>query len=132
MEINIEKSLIGTLGIEMKEISDGKVVATMPVDERTRQPLGLLHGGASVALAETVASVGGIQLVDSTKHAVVGLEINANHVRGVRSGHVIAEGNIIHRGKSTMVWDVKIRDNQDQLICISRCTLAIIDLPKSE
>ncbi|KQU20416.1 hotdog fold thioesterase [Peribacillus sp. NPDC060186] len=132
MEINIEKSLIGTLGIEMKEISDGKVVATMPVDERTRQPLGLLHGGASVALAETVASVGGIQLVDSTKQAVVGLEINANHVRGVRSGHVIAEGNIIHRGKSTMVWDVKIRDNQDQLICISRCTLAIIDLPKSE
>ncbi|MEJ9228430.1 hotdog fold thioesterase [Peribacillus butanolivorans] len=132
MEINIEKSLIGTLGIEMKEISDGKVVATMPVDERTRQPLGLLHGGASVALAETVASLGGIQLVDSTKQAVVGLEINANHVRGVRSGHVIAEGNIIHRGKSTMVWDVKIRDNQDQLICISRCTLAIIDLPKSE
>ncbi|KON67119.1 esterase [Peribacillus butanolivorans] len=132
MEINIERSLIGTLGIEMKEISDGKVVATMPVDERTRQPLGLLHGGASVALAETVASVGGIQLVDSTKQAVVGLEINANHVRGVRSGHVIAEGNIIHRGKSTMVWDVKIRDNQDQLICISRCTLAIIDLPKSE
>ncbi|MFC9600673.1 hotdog fold thioesterase [Peribacillus butanolivorans] len=132
MEINIEKSLIGTLGIEMKEISDGKVVATMPVDERTRQPLGLLHGGASVALAETVASVGGIQLVDSTKQAVVGLEINANHVRGVRSGHVIAEGNIIHRGKSTMVWDVKIRDNQDKLICISRCTLAIIDLPKSE
>ncbi|MFB7641278.1 hotdog fold thioesterase [Peribacillus butanolivorans] len=132
MEINIEKSLIGTLGIEMKEISDGKVVATMPVDERTRQPLGLLHGGASVALAETVASVGGIQLVDSTKQAVVGLEINANHVRGVRSGHVVAEGNIIHRGKSTMVWDVKIRDNQDQLICISRCTLAIIDLPKSE
>ncbi|MGG0285556.1 hotdog fold thioesterase [Peribacillus butanolivorans] len=132
MEINIEKSLIGTLGIEMKEISDGKVVATMPVDERTRQPLGLLHGGASVALAETVASVGGIQLVDNTKQAVVGLEINANHVRGVRSGHVIAEGNIIHRGKSTMVWDVKIRDNQDQLICISRCTLAIIDLPKSE
>ncbi|MBK5443790.1 MULTISPECIES: hotdog fold thioesterase [unclassified Peribacillus] len=132
MEINIEKSLIGTLGIEMKEISDGKVVATMPVDERTRQPLGLLHGGASVALAETVASVGGIQLVDSTKQAVVGLEINANHVRGVRSGHVIAEGNIIHRGKSTMVWDVKIRDNKDQLICISRCTLAIIDLPKSE
>ncbi|MGE7763948.1 hotdog fold thioesterase [Peribacillus sp. NPDC096540] len=130
MEINIEKSLIGTLGIEMKEIRDGKVVATMPVDERTRQPLGLLHGGASVALAETVASVGGMQLVDSTKQAVVGLEINANHVRGVRSGHVIAEGNIIHRGKSTMVWDVKIRDKEDQLICISRCTLAIIDLPK--
>ena len=130
MERNIESSLIGTLGIEMKEISDGKVIATMPVDERTRQPYGLLHGGASVALAESVASFGGIQLVDRTKQAVVGLEINANHVRSVRSGLVTAEGNIIHRGKTTMVWDVKIRDEEDRLICISRCTLAVIDLPK--
>src|SRR6476660_2048912 len=126
--LNVKNTLMHSLGIEVIKIEKGRVFATMPVDERTRQPLGLLHGGASVALAETVASVGGIQLVDSTKQAVVGLEINANHVRGVRSGHVIAEGNIIHRGKSTMVWDVKIRDNQDQLICISRCTLAIIDL----
>ncbi|MFJ9386225.1 hotdog fold thioesterase [Peribacillus sp. NPDC101481] len=130
MERNIEKSLIGTLGIEMKEVGEGKVIATMPVDERTRQPYGLLHGGASVALAESVASFGGMMLVDSTKQAVVGLEINANHVRGVRSGVVTAEGNIIHRGKMTMVWDVKIRDEEDHLICISRCTLAVIDLPK--
>ncbi|MED4689606.1 hotdog fold thioesterase [Peribacillus frigoritolerans] len=132
MERNIEKSLIGTLGIEMKEVVEGKVIATMPVDERTRQPYGLLHGGASVALAESVASFGGMMLVDSTKQAVVGLEINANHVRGVRSGVVTAEGNIIHRGKTTMVWDVKIRDEEDHLICISRCTLAVIDLPKSK
>ncbi|MEW5550159.1 hotdog fold thioesterase [Peribacillus frigoritolerans] len=132
MERNIEKSLIGTLGIEMKEVGEGKVIATMPVDERTRQPYGLLHGGASVALAESVASFGGMMLVDSTKQAVVGLEINANHVRGVRSGVVTAEGNIIHRGKMTMVWDVKIRDEEDHLICISRCTLAVIDLPKSK
>ncbi|ULM96849.1 hotdog fold thioesterase [Peribacillus frigoritolerans] len=132
MERNIENSLIGTLGIEMKEVGEGKVIATMPVDERTRQPYGLLHGGASVALAESVASFGGMMLVDSTKQAVVGLEINANHVRGVRSGVVTAEGNIIHRGKTTMVWDVKIHDEEDHLICISRCTLAVIDLPKSK
>jgi uncharacterized protein (TIGR00369 family) len=132
MERNIENSLIGTLGIEMKEVGEGKVIATMPVDERTRQPYGLLHGGASVALAESVASFGGMMLVDSTKQAVVGLEINANHVRGVRSGVVTAEGNIIHRGKTTMVWDVKICDEEDHLICISRCTLAVIDLPKSK
>ncbi|MGE7876195.1 hotdog fold thioesterase [Peribacillus muralis] len=126
----MDNSLIGTLGIEMKEYGDGKIIATMPVDERTRQPYGLLHGGASVALAETVASAGGMQLVDQTKQAVVGLEINANHVRGVRSGFVTAEGTIIHRGRTTMVWDVKIRDEEDRLVCISRCTLAIIDLQK--
>lgn len=130
MDMNVESSLIGALGIEMKELSNGKVIATMPVDERTKQPFGLLHGGASVALAESVASVGGFQLVDGTKQAVVGLEINANHVRGVRSGHVIAEGNILHRGKTTMIWDVKIRDEEGNLVCVSRCTLAIIDLPK--
>ncbi|MGE7603187.1 hotdog fold thioesterase [Peribacillus sp. NPDC097675] len=128
--MNVENSLIGTLGIEMKELSNGKVIATMPVDERTKQPFGLLHGGASVALAESVASIGGFQLVDGTKQAVVGLEINANHVRSVRSGIVTAEGNILHRGKTTMIWDVKIRDEDGNLVCVSRCTLAVIDLPK--
>ncbi|MFJ7745276.1 hotdog fold thioesterase [Peribacillus sp. NPDC097295] len=128
--MNVEGSLIGTLGIEMKELSNGKVIATMPVDERTKQPFGLLHGGASVALAESVASIGGFQLVDGTKQAVVGLEINANHIRSVRSGVVTAEGNILHRGKTTMIWDVKIRDEDGKLVCVSRCTLAVIDLPK--
>lgn len=130
MDMNVEGSLIGTLGIEMKELSNGKVIATMPVDERTKQPFGLLHGGASVALAESVASIGGFQLVDGTKQAVVGLEINANHIRSVRSGVVTAEGNILHRGKTTMIWDVKIRDEDGNLVCVSRCTLAVIDLPK--
>ncbi len=122
----LEGTLMNSLGIEIKELSEGKVIATMPVDERTRQPFGLLHGGASVALAETVASVGGFYLVDQTKEAVVGLEINANHIRGKRSGQVIAEGTILHRGRKTMVWDVKIRDEQDKLICVSRCTLAVV------
>lgn len=126
MERNVEDTLMKSLGIEIKELSEGKVIATMPVDERTRQPFGLLHGGASVALAETVASVGGFYLVDQTKEAVVGLEINANHIRGKRSGQVIAEGTILHRGRKTMVWDVKIRDEQDKLICVSRCTLAVV------
>ncbi|USK59346.1 hotdog fold thioesterase [Peribacillus asahii] len=122
----LEGTLMNSLGIEIKELSEGKVIATMQVDERTRQPFGLLHGGASVALAETVASVGGFYLVDQTKEAVVGLEINANHIRGKRSGQVIAEGTILHRGRKTMVWDVKIRDEQDKLICVSRCTLAVV------
>lgn len=124
--MNVENNLITLLGIEFKEISEGKVIATMPVDDRTRQPAGLLHGGASVVLAETVASVGGFHLVDSNSEAVVGLEINANHIRGIRSGVVIAEGNILHRGRTTQIWEIKIRDEEDKLICVSRCTLAIV------
>lgn len=127
-----EHTLISTLGIEMIEMSEGRVVATMPVDERTKQPFGLLHGGASVALAESVASLGGFMLVDSEKQAVVGLEINANHIRSVRDGKVTAEGLILHKGKTTMIWEVKIRDEQQRLVCVSRCTLAVIDLPSKQ
>lgn len=126
MEMNTEHTLLQSLGIEITELSEGKVIATMPVDERTCQPFGWLHGGASVALAETVASIGGYYLVDQAKEAVVGLEINANHIKGERSGQVIAEGMILHRGRKTMVWDIKIRNEQNQLICVSRCTLAVI------
>lgn len=126
MEMNTEHTLLQSLGIAITELSEGKVIATMPVDERTCQPFGWLHGGASVALAETVASIGGYYLVDQAKEAVVGLEINANHIKGERSGQVIAEGMILHRGRKTMVWDIKIRNEQNQLICVSRCTLAVI------
>ncbi|RFU63765.1 hotdog fold thioesterase [Peribacillus glennii] len=128
--MKLEKTLMNSLGIEIKELGEGKVIATMPVDERTWQPFGLLHGGASVALAETVASVGGFEIVDKETQAVVGLEINANHIRGKRTGYVTAEGNILHRGKTTMVWDIKIRDEEDNLICVSRCTLAVISTKK--
>src|SRR3954452_18165755 len=103
MEINIQNTLMNTLGIEVTELSEGRIVATMPVDHRTHQPFGLLHGGASVALAETVASLGAYALVDPEKESVVGLEINANHVRAVRSGTVKATGTVLHRGKTTMV-----------------------------
>lgn len=125
--MNIENTLINTLGIEITSLEEGKVIATMPVDERTRQPMGLLHGGASVALAETVASIGAFSLIDSEKEATVGLEINANHIRGKKDGIVTAIATILHRGRKTMVWDIKIVDEQEKLICTSRCTMAVIE-----
>ncbi|MDQ0229779.1 hotdog fold thioesterase [Metabacillus malikii] len=115
-----------SLGIDIVSVSDEGVVATMPVDDRTRQPFGLLHGGASVALAETVASIGAFHFIDKETEACVGLEINANHIRGKKSGIVTAHGNPLHRGKTTMVWEVKIVDEDEKLICVSRCTIAII------
>lgn len=127
MDVDVSNTLIEALGIEITTLEAGKVVATMPVDERTRQPFGLLHGGASVALAETVASVGAFQLVDQTKQAVVGLEINANHIRGKKEGVVTAIGTVLHQGRKTMVWDIKIVDEEEKVICISRCTMAVID-----
>jgi 1,4-dihydroxy-2-naphthoyl-CoA hydrolase len=129
--MNLEHTLIHALGITITSLEKGKVIATMPVDERTRQPFGLLHGGASVALAETVASIGAYELVDKETEAVAGLEINANHVRGKREGTVTATATVLHQGKTTMVWDIKIVDEEDQLICISRCTMAVLKLKKS-
>lgn len=124
--MNTKNNLIHVLGIEILSLEEGKVVATMPVDDRTRQPFGLLHGGASVALAETVASVGAFHLIDQDTEAVVGLEINANHLRGKRDGVVTAIGTVLHKGRTTMVWEIKIVDEQEKLICISRCTMAVI------
>lgn len=126
----IKDTLIEALGIEITHLEKGKVIATMPVDGRTKQPMGLLHGGASVALAETVASVGAYELVDKEIEGVAGLEINANHVRPITEGFVTAVGTVLHQGKSTMVWDIKITDEQDRLICVSRCTIAVIKLRK--
>jgi len=126
----IKDTLLEALGIEIIHLEEGKVVATMPVDERTRQPMGLLHGGASVALAETVASVGAYELVDKEVEAVAGLEINANHVRPKTEGVVTAVATVLHQGKSTQVWDIKITDEQDRLICVSRCTMAVIKVKR--
>jgi len=124
--LNIENTLLHSLGIELIKIEKGRVIATMPVDERTRQPLGLLHGGASVALAETVASIGANEMIDKETEVAVGLEINANHIKGKRDGVVTAMAEVIHNGKSTMVWEIKITDEQNQLICLSRCTISIL------
>lgn len=126
--LDIQKTLIHSLGIEITKLEKGCVVATMPVDERTRQPFGLLHGGASVALAETVASIGAYELVDQQTEAVVGLEINANHVRGKKDGMVTATATVLHQGRTTMVWDIKITDEDGKLICVSRCTMAVIKI----
>jgi len=122
-----KNTMAETLGMELIEFEKGKVVIEMPVDHRTHQPMGLLHGGASVALAETAASMGGWYLVADEGKVVVGQEINANHLRPVSSGKVKAIAQCIHPGKSTHVWEVKIYDEKEKLVCISRCTLAVIE-----
>jgi 1,4-dihydroxy-2-naphthoyl-CoA hydrolase len=122
-----DKTLLGALGIELTQISKQRVAATMPVDSRTHQPFGLLHGGASVALAETLASVGA-QMNVGEGEMVVGLEINANHLRGVRSGTVTGVATPVHIGRRTQVWSIDIRDENDKPVCLSRCTLAVIPL----
>ena len=114
------------MGIEWVEPGDNFLKARMPVDERTKQPYGILHGGASCALAETIASIGAAMVVYHAKFYCVGLEINANHVRSVREGWVIATASPQHLGQSTQVWDIKIHDEQHQLVCVSRLTVAIL------
>ncbi|MEO8192763.1 MAG: hotdog fold thioesterase [Gemmatimonadales bacterium] len=114
------------IGIELETLTAERVVATMPVDDRTRQPFGLLHGGASAALAETVASLGAFLNIDAESHAAVGVELNANHLRGKRDGIVTATATPLHRGRTTHVWDIRITDEEGKLVCVSRCTLAIV------
>lgn len=114
------------LGIEVLELTAQRVVATMPVNDATRQPFGVLHGGASVALAETVASLGAWSSIDRERFAAVGLEINANHLRAKREGLVRAVGTAVHQGRTTQVWSIEIRDEEQRLVCVSRCTLAIV------
>ena len=121
----MKKTMGETLDIRVVELTQEKVVATMPVDHRTHQPYGLLHGGASVALAETVASIGGMFLAAETGKWVMGQEINANHIRPVKSGRVTAIGIPLHQGKSSQIWDIKIYDEDKKLVCVSRCTLAV-------
>jgi len=120
------KNLADTLGIALVELTPERVVATMPVDERTRQPFGILHGGASVALAETLASLGGAMNVDLERFNVVGVEINANHIRAKSDGVVTGTGTPMHVGRSTQVWEVRIVDESKRPICVSRCTLAVV------
>lgn len=119
-------NLADTLGITLHELTAERVVATMPVDGRTRQPFGILHGGASVALAETVASLAGCMNVDLEKFTVVGIEINANHLRAKRDGIVTGTATPVHVGRTTHVWQIRITDEADRPICVSRCTLAVV------
>lgn len=120
-------TLAEQIGIVFTAIGDDYLEATMPVDNRTRQPLGLLHGGASVALAETLGSVAATCCVDSSRQFCVGLEINANHIRGIKDGYVRGKASPIHVGKKTHVWEIRIVNEQGELICISRITMAVLD-----
>lgn len=119
-------ALMQVLGIDIVSMNKQVVEMTMPVDERTHQPAGFLHGGASVLLAETAASIGGYLNIDPKKQAVFGMEINANHVKSKRDGQVTAKATPIHLGKTSMVWDVRITDEESNLISVSRCTLGLV------
>ncbi len=120
-------NMIDHLEIAFTEIGDDYLKATMPVDHRTTQPLGLLHGGASVVLAETLGSTAATLCVDAERHYCVGIEINANHLRAVRQGIVTGTARPLHLGRRTHVWQIHIHDEDDRLVAVSRLTLAVLD-----
>lgn len=121
-----KNTLMETLDINYTEIGDDYLVATMPVNSRVHQPMGLLHGGASVALAESVGSAASHHFLDHVEHEVRGLEINANHVRSIREGMVKATARILHKGRTTVLWEIKIQDEKDRLISICKLTCIIL------
>ena len=123
---SIQNTMTSTIGIEITDIGDDFICGKMPVDERTTQPFGLLHGGASAALAETLGSIGGGIKVYSNNETVVGVEINANHLKSARDGWVYGKATPIRIGKKIQVWNIEITNEDDDLICVSRLTLAVI------
>lgn len=118
------------LGFEWLEVGENFLSGSLPVDHRTKQPYGLLHGGASCVLAETLGSVASAMVVDNTKFICVGMEINANHVRSARQGKVIGKATPLHLGSSSHVWDIRIHDEAGKLVCVSRLTVAILPIKK--
>lgn len=122
-----QETLVSHLGIRYTEVGEDFISASMPVDSRTKQPAGILHGGASVALAETLGSTGANLVVDRDKKLCVGLEINANHVRAMQSGEVCGTARPLHLGGTTQVWEIRISDAQGRLVCVSRITMAVLD-----
>lgn len=125
-------TMMQILGIQFTAVGENFIEASMPVDERTKQPAGLLHGGASCVLAETLGSVASALVIDTKEFVPVGLEINANHIRPVTSGEVIGRAEPIHIGRTTHVWDIRIRTSDDKLVCVSRLTVAIVPKPGLE
>lgn len=130
MNLISEGTLMTSLGIEFTEIGNDFLKAKMPVDERTFQPMGLLHGGANVALAETLGSAGTYAIINPKKQYGVCIEINANHISSVMEGYVFGTAKITHAGKTTHVWNIEIKDEKDRLISISRLTMMILDRKK--
>ena len=126
-DIKTEGTMVEHLGIKVTELGEDFVVGTMPVDNRTKQPFGILHGGASVALAETLASYSGYLTIDPEKYYVVGVEINANHLKVAKNGIVTGKCSPIKRGRSTQVWQTEITNESGDLICVSRITLMVLD-----
>ena len=122
-----KNTMVEFLGIKITNLGDDFLEATMPVDERTKQPMGLLHGGANVVLAETLASIASSLVVDTDKQYTVGLEINANHLKSVKNGLVKGITRPIHIGKKTQVWEIKIFSEKEELTCISRITITVLD-----
>jgi uncharacterized protein (TIGR00369 family) len=121
-----DRGLPHALGIHIVEITDDHAILTMPVEERTHQPFGILHGGASIALAETAASLGATGRIDRERFVAVGQEINGNHLRPKSSGIVTATAVPVHVGRSSQVWSIEIKDEEGRMVCISRCTLAVV------
>ncbi len=126
-EYDNSKTAMGALDIEIIEFTPEQVVATMPVTWKSHNPFGILHGGVSVVMAETVASAGSYLFIDPNTQSAVGVEINANHIKSVAKGMVKAVGNPVHVGRRTLVWEIRIYDEQEDLVCISRCTTSILD-----
>ena len=126
-DVETKGTMVEHLGIEVTELGDDFVRGTMPVDDRTKQPFGILHGGASVALAETLASYAGFLTIDPKKYHIVGVEINANHLKMAKKGLVTGKCSPIKRGRSTQVWQTEITNDDDELVCISRITLMVLD-----
>jgi 1,4-dihydroxy-2-naphthoyl-CoA hydrolase len=129
LQVHSRNTLVDTIGIRVTEIGPDYVRATMPVSPRTHQPTGVLHGGASVALAETVGSLAANLCVDQALYVCLGQEINANHLRPVSSGIVTATARPHHIGKRSHVWGIEIRDEREKLVCVSRLTMAVVDRP---
>ena len=119
-------TLLESLGIRVTAVGEDWLQGTMPVDRRTHQPYGLLHGGASVALAETLGSIAAMLTLDPARERAVGLDINANHVRGVREGTVTGTARALHLGRSTQVWEIRVENEAGQLVCMSRLTMAVV------
>ncbi|MGF1638584.1 MAG: hotdog fold thioesterase [Cyclobacteriaceae bacterium] len=125
-------TIMEQIGIEFIELGADYIVGKMPVDHRTHQPLGMLHGGASVVLAETLGSIAANISINKETHYCVGLEVNANHIRSVRSGYVYATTKAVHLGKTTQIWQTEVNNEQGQLVCISRITMAVLERKKNE
>ncbi|MYL21162.1 hotdog fold thioesterase [Halobacillus litoralis] len=129
-EMMMKNTLMDALGMEVIKAEPDCVEMRMPVDARTHQPMGFLHGGANVALAESAASIGGFLNIDTNEQQVFGLEINANHIKSAREGYVTAAAVPAHIGKTTMVWEIRIVHENGTLLCLSRCTLGVVPLKK--